>query len=429
MEYRVLGQVAAYRDGRQLALGSFRQRSLLAFLLIHANQVVSTDRIIDELWGDDGGPERQNALWVHVSNLRSALEPDAGAAVGGHGPAAPGRPGTSLQVAPGRRRRLAVRAAARRRAGCSRQRSVGGVDGARRGAGAVAGPPLRGLRLRVVRPGRDRPARGAAAGGGRAARRRRPPARAGRRARRRAGGPGPPAPAARAAHRAAHAGAVPVGAAGRRAAAYRRLRARLGDELGVEPSAALPALERAGARRATPRSPAAPPRRRGDARLAVRGYELRERIGEGRFGVGLPRLPADGRPRGGDQGRPRRAGQRPRVHPALRGRGRARGPARAPAHRPALRLLAGTGRRLPRACGCSAPGSLADARAAAERSTVEAAAPRSPATSARRWRSPTAVASSTATSGRRTSCSTATAGLPRPTSRSPTTATVGAVGR
>ena len=76
MEYRVLGQVAAFRDGRQVALGSFRQRSLLAFLLMHANEVVSTDRLIDELWGDSAGLERQNALWVHVSNLRSALEPE-----------------------------------------------------------------------------------------------------------------------------------------------------------------------------------------------------------------------------------------------------------------------------------------------------------------------------------------------------------------
>jgi two-component SAPR family response regulator len=37
--------------------------------------VVATDRIIDELWGDQPASDRQNALWVHVSNLRSALEP------------------------------------------------------------------------------------------------------------------------------------------------------------------------------------------------------------------------------------------------------------------------------------------------------------------------------------------------------------------
>jgi DNA-binding SARP family transcriptional activator/tRNA A-37 threonylcarbamoyl transferase component Bud32 len=76
MEFRVLGRLEAWRDGLQLALGPRRQRSLLALLLIHANQVVSTDRIIDELWGDESSADRQNALWVNVSNLRSVLEPE-----------------------------------------------------------------------------------------------------------------------------------------------------------------------------------------------------------------------------------------------------------------------------------------------------------------------------------------------------------------
>ncbi|HET6836099.1 MAG TPA: extracellular solute-binding protein [Acidimicrobiales bacterium] len=75
MEFEVLGRLAARRDGVDVALGSFKQRSLLALLLIHANEVVATDRIIDELWGDHPVSDRQNALWVHVSNLRSALEP------------------------------------------------------------------------------------------------------------------------------------------------------------------------------------------------------------------------------------------------------------------------------------------------------------------------------------------------------------------
>ena len=76
VDFRVLGQLEVDRRGASVALGSFKQRSLLALLLIHANQVVSTDRIIDELWGDQPHADRQNALWVHVSNLRSALEPD-----------------------------------------------------------------------------------------------------------------------------------------------------------------------------------------------------------------------------------------------------------------------------------------------------------------------------------------------------------------
>jgi DNA-binding SARP family transcriptional activator len=75
MEFDVLGRLVARNGASEVTLGSSKQRSLLALLLIHANEVVSTDRIIDELWGDDA-TDRQNALWVHVSGLRSALEPD-----------------------------------------------------------------------------------------------------------------------------------------------------------------------------------------------------------------------------------------------------------------------------------------------------------------------------------------------------------------
>ena len=73
--FKILGPLELERDGRLVDLGTYRQRSLLALLLINHNQVVSTDRILDELWGDEG-VGRQNALWVHISHLRSALEPE-----------------------------------------------------------------------------------------------------------------------------------------------------------------------------------------------------------------------------------------------------------------------------------------------------------------------------------------------------------------
>ncbi|MGI9607155.1 MAG: extracellular solute-binding protein [Acidimicrobiales bacterium] len=76
MEYRVLGKMEARRDGEPVDLGSFRQRALLGLLLTNPNSVFSTDAIIDGLWGDDAGPDRQNALWVYVSGLRKALEPE-----------------------------------------------------------------------------------------------------------------------------------------------------------------------------------------------------------------------------------------------------------------------------------------------------------------------------------------------------------------
>src|SRR3954471_9939988 len=64
------------RDGTPVDLGAFRQRALLALLLTAPNSVFSTDRILDELWGEAGGVDKQNALWVYVSGLRKALEPD-----------------------------------------------------------------------------------------------------------------------------------------------------------------------------------------------------------------------------------------------------------------------------------------------------------------------------------------------------------------
>ncbi len=75
MEYGVLGTLAVSRDGVPIDLGGPKQRALLALLLINANRVVSTDTIIEELWGDDG-KDRLNSLWVVVSRLRAGLEPD-----------------------------------------------------------------------------------------------------------------------------------------------------------------------------------------------------------------------------------------------------------------------------------------------------------------------------------------------------------------
>lgn len=75
MEFGLLGPLVVMRDGQPVDVGGAKQRALLALLLVNANQVVSSDAIVEELWGDDG-TDRQNALWVVVSRLRSALEPD-----------------------------------------------------------------------------------------------------------------------------------------------------------------------------------------------------------------------------------------------------------------------------------------------------------------------------------------------------------------
>jgi branched-chain amino acid transport system substrate-binding protein len=57
-------------------LGGAKQKALLALLLLNARQVVSSDRLIDELWGESPPSDAQTALQAHVSRLRKLLEPD-----------------------------------------------------------------------------------------------------------------------------------------------------------------------------------------------------------------------------------------------------------------------------------------------------------------------------------------------------------------
>ncbi len=73
MEFRILGRIEVTDDGILLDLGPLKQRSLLALLVINANRTVTTDRILEELWGIDA-EGKENALWVYVSRLRSVLE-------------------------------------------------------------------------------------------------------------------------------------------------------------------------------------------------------------------------------------------------------------------------------------------------------------------------------------------------------------------
>lgn len=71
-----LGPLEVRFAGEPIAIGSRKQRAVLGILFAHAGQVVSTDRLIDELWGPRGSADRQNALWVHISNLRKVLASD-----------------------------------------------------------------------------------------------------------------------------------------------------------------------------------------------------------------------------------------------------------------------------------------------------------------------------------------------------------------
>ena len=75
VQFRLLGPLEAQDGERRVELGRPKQRVLLAVLLVHANQVVSLDRLIEELWGDEPPPQAAASLQTYVSNLRRALEP------------------------------------------------------------------------------------------------------------------------------------------------------------------------------------------------------------------------------------------------------------------------------------------------------------------------------------------------------------------
>jgi DNA-binding SARP family transcriptional activator len=73
MEYRILGPLEVVEDGRALEVGAAKQRALLAVLLLHANEVVPTDRLLDALWEDDPPARATKTLQVYVSQLRKTL--------------------------------------------------------------------------------------------------------------------------------------------------------------------------------------------------------------------------------------------------------------------------------------------------------------------------------------------------------------------
>ena len=73
IEFRILGPLEASRHGQPLELGAAKQRALLVLLLLRAGEVVSTDRLIDALWGERPPPSALNSVHIYVSQLRKAL--------------------------------------------------------------------------------------------------------------------------------------------------------------------------------------------------------------------------------------------------------------------------------------------------------------------------------------------------------------------
>jgi DNA-binding SARP family transcriptional activator len=73
MEFRILGPLEVWHEGQQIVVRGSKQRALLAVLLLHANEAVSTDQLINQLWGDEPPDAGATALRVRLSQLRKAL--------------------------------------------------------------------------------------------------------------------------------------------------------------------------------------------------------------------------------------------------------------------------------------------------------------------------------------------------------------------
>jgi DNA-binding SARP family transcriptional activator/streptogramin lyase len=94
VEFRILGPLEVLEGDDPLALGRLKERMVLAVLLLHANEFVSRERLIDELWGVAPPPTARKAVNVYVSKLRKALSSN------GHDPIATADGGYRLVVGP-----------------------------------------------------------------------------------------------------------------------------------------------------------------------------------------------------------------------------------------------------------------------------------------------------------------------------------------
>src|SRR5438309_1662683 len=152
MEFRILGPLEVVEDGEPVALGTLKERLVLGVLLLHANECVSRERLIDDLWGEAPPPTARKAVNVYLSKLRKVL------ALDGDDPIETASGGYRLRVEPdqidaGRMQQLL---------GEARESVSGGEleDAAERlteALGLWRGPTLAGLQLESV--GRDEVAR------------------------------------------------------------------------------------------------------------------------------------------------------------------------------------------------------------------------------------------------------------------------------
>ena len=73
MQVRILGPFQLEEGGRRITIGGLRQRAVLAGLVLHANEVVPSEQLLVDLWGEDSPPSAANALQAAISRVRRAL--------------------------------------------------------------------------------------------------------------------------------------------------------------------------------------------------------------------------------------------------------------------------------------------------------------------------------------------------------------------
>src|ERR687895_356526 len=76
LSFRLLGSFEVARGGRILQLGGQKQRAVLAILALDAGRVVSMDRLIDLLWGEEPPKTAGTSLQNFISQLRKTVGSD-----------------------------------------------------------------------------------------------------------------------------------------------------------------------------------------------------------------------------------------------------------------------------------------------------------------------------------------------------------------
>ncbi|WP_203993721.1 AfsR/SARP family transcriptional regulator, partial [Sphaerisporangium rufum] len=144
LTFAVLGPVRAWRDGRELEIGTPLQRSILAMLLLREGRAVTPTEMIDAVWGEEAPPRALGALRTYVSRLRAVLEPDRSPRTRPELLTSVGR-GYALRLTPGL---LDLEVFERRVAAAENERRAGDLAGAaaavREALGLWSGEPLAG---------------------------------------------------------------------------------------------------------------------------------------------------------------------------------------------------------------------------------------------------------------------------------------------